>query len=541
MGLLGTLLGLALGWGIAQFTVRAIAQTVNTLYFHSTTEAASWHWGEAALAGLLGLTASALAGWLPARDAAATPPAQMLQRGNRSDGFRWLLRPSVGVALVGLALVAHQLPPWRTADGGATPWAGYLAAFLWVGGAGILAGQLFAPLARWGQKGSSRQPSRFYAASQLREATGRHRLATAGLVVAVAMAGGMSILVSSFETTVTRWLDQVMKADLFVASQGSNSQASHQRLQASLWQALWNAPEVVDGHLSQSFEIDFEAQHTRLTGIATKQEGSLLGPIWLKRPASPFLQTTPSSARTQGVISEPFAHRFQRDVGDVLVLPTPLGPQEVEVVGIYADYGNEFGNVIIPLATLHQWFQDDRVRRLSVTLREDASLEALQARWRQDHPGIVVTDQRTLRNEALRIFHQTFAVTHGLKWIGIAVAMAGLGLALASMLMERERELMTLRALGLTRKGIGQSAAWESLGMATAGLIGGLFLSLILGHLIIYVINRQSFGWTLLFQIPWREFLWLGAGLLAISALTGGFTAQRVMRVPTDQPSTRTE
>jgi putative ABC transport system permease protein len=153
----------------------------------------------------------------------------------------------------------------------------------------------------------------------------------------------------------------------------------------------------------------------------------------------------------------------------------------------------------------------------------------------------VVTDQRTLRNEALRIFHQTFAVTHGLKWIGIAVAMAGLGLALASMLMERERELMTLRALGLTRKGIGQSAAWESLGMATAGLIGGLFLSLILGHLIIYVINRQSFGWTLLFQIPWREFLWLGAGLLAISALTGGFTAQRVMRVPTDQPSTRTE
>ncbi|MGY8690256.1 MAG: FtsX-like permease family protein, partial [Verrucomicrobiales bacterium] len=101
--------------------------------------------------------------------------------------------------------------------------------------------------------------------------------------------------------------------------------------------------------------------------------------------------------------------------------------------------------------------------------------------------------------------------------------------ALASMLMERQRELATLRALGFGQREIGQTTAWESLGLATVGLIVGFLLSVVLGHLIVYVINRQAFGWTLIFDLPLRDFALLAIGVLAISALVGYLTGSRSM------------
>ncbi|MFT4640223.1 MAG: putative ABC transport system permease protein [Verrucomicrobiales bacterium] len=526
MGGIGTLVGLLLGWLMAQVTVRAIAQTVNALYYNNTTKAAAWHWNEALLAGALGVLASAVAGWLPAKDASETPPAQMLQRGTRSDGIRLFMKPWLGVVLIILAAIAHVAPPWRTPDSSSIPIAGYASAFLWVAGAGILSGALFPVIARLANSLDELSPGLHHAASQLRQATGRHRLATAGLVVAVAMAGGMSILVGSFETTVTRWLDNVMKADLFIACQGTGNASSRNRIQSDTWQTLKADPAVGLCEVSQYYRITFEGRPTVLVGVDLHTGERSMDPIWLITPPA----TLPEGAEEEwGVMSEPFAYRFNKNVGDVINIPTPYGPQKVKLVGIFADYGNEFGSVVVSRQSLNAWYKDDRAARMAVQLRSDADLSEVQARWMQAHPGIVVTNNRQLRSEAIRIFRQTFAVTHGLKWIGVFVALAGLALALASMLMERQRELATLRALGFGQREIGQTTAWESLGLATVGLIVGFLLSVVLGHLIVYVINRQAFGWTLIFDLPLRDFALLAIGVLAISALVGYLTGSRSM------------
>ena len=525
MGALGALIGLLLGWGMAQLTVRAIAQTVNALYYSNTTAAAGWHWGEAFMAGSLGILASGLAGWLPAKEASQTPPAQILQRGTRSDGLRVLTKPWVGVALLIMAGLTHFSPPWRSADGTSIPLAGYASAFLWVAGAGVLCGTLFGLLARLGTALSDNRPALFYASSQLRQATGRHRLATAGLVVAVAMAGGMSILVGSFEQTVTRWLDSVMKADLFVACQGIGNASSRNRLHESTWRALKEEPAVANCEVSQFYRIRLDGKPTILAGVDLKESVGSLAPIWLEAPPKDLAEVP---GKTWGVMSEPFAYRFSKAVGDVVNVPTPQGTQTITVVGIFADYGNEFGSLVVEREALSQWFSDERAARMAIALREGTDLSAIQAEWLQRYPGIVVTNNRELRGEALRIFHQTFAVTHGLKWIGVFVALAGLALALASMLVERQHELTTLRSLGLVHREIGRLAAWESLGLAIAGLVTGIALSLVLGHLIIFVINRQAFGWTLLFKVPWVDLAILTGGVLAISALVGYWTGSRV-------------
>jgi putative ABC transport system permease protein len=129
LGLLGGALGLVLGWAGAQFAVRAVGQTVNALYYATTVEAASLAPGELVLGLGLGLGASLVAGWWPARLAASTPPAQVLPRGAPpAAGGRWQRSFALGAGCVGLGVVLAQLSPLRLDGGGRFPLAGYAAA-----------------------------------------------------------------------------------------------------------------------------------------------------------------------------------------------------------------------------------------------------------------------------------------------------------------------------------------------------------------------------------------------------------------------------
>jgi putative ABC transport system permease protein len=126
-------------------------------------------------------------------------------------------------------------------------------------------------------------------------------------------------------------------------------------------------------------------------------------------------------------------------------------------------------------------------------------------------PGLSILTNRYLRSEILRIFHQTFAVTYALEFIGIVVAVIGLGMTLSSILLDRRTELTTLRTLGLNRGELARATAFEGGLLALCGVIAGTAASLGLGWILIYVINKQSFGWTLQFRVPWPALAALGA------------------------------
>jgi putative ABC transport system permease protein len=167
-----------------------------------------------------------------------------------------------------------------------------------------------------------------------------------------------------------------------------------------------------------------------------------------------------------------------------------------------------------------EWFNDRRAINLAATLRPDVEPASVRERWAADFPGLAVRTNRTLREEVLTIFHQTFAVTHALKAIGVAVAVGGLALALFSLLLDRRGELVVLRELGFRRRGIMAAVALEGLALSVIGLSGGLVLSLGLGWLLIFVINKQSFGWTLAYAVPLDGLALLAAGVLLAAMLT---------------------
>jgi putative ABC transport system permease protein len=187
-------------------------------------------------------------------------------------------------------------------------------------------------------------------------------------------------------------------------------------------------------------------------------------------------------------------------VGDRLTLS--LGT--FEVLGIYFDYSNERGWVILDRATLLRYLPDPRPSSLALYLRPGADAGEVRRRIEQVTAGrsLATFSNRSLRVEALRIFDRTFAITWALEAVAVLVAVLGVAGALLALVIDRRREVGLLRFLGASAGQVKRMVLCE------AGLLGlvsnaaGLALGYVLSFVLIYVINVQSFGWTMRFHWP---------------------------------------
>ncbi|MCH8473915.1 MAG: FtsX-like permease family protein [Opitutales bacterium] len=516
LGLVGSALGVLLGGLLAQLTVGAVGQTINTLYQGGGTYRVQWTGADILSGFLLGVGASLVAGLIPLRDALRTPAAQVLMQGNKAPGLALLRRPWPGLLMVGVGYLLTFFPP-LVLDGGARfPAGGYLTAFLWLIGGTFLIGTLFPPLGRWGRDLVTRwKPVLRPGVSRLHRATTRHRLAAAGLFIAVSMAGGMTLLVGSFEHTVERWLEHRFRADLYINALGAQGPESDHFISSERWRSLANRPEVVAADPFRSVRIQIEGTTTFLTSSDLTLLDEWQTPLWIERPRGEvdWLKRTPEGL-VPAISNEAFAERFRVGVGDVLEVPSQEGQQSVVIKGIQAEYGNEQGALLVDRRWLSQWLGEENLTNLTLFLREGEDPELLAEKWSGEFPGLAFRSNEALRETAKGIFRQTFGITHALKFIALLVALLGLALTLVAIFREAVQELKILRNLGLTSGEIASNAAIEGTGITIVGLSGGLLFSFGLGWLLIEVINKQSFGWTLLWAVPVGEIALFSAGLL---------------------------
>lgn len=534
LGAIGGAAGVILGWLGAQGAVRAVGRTVNMLYFATTVSQADLTAREVVIGVVMGVVASVLAGWWPAREAARTPPAQILGRTSAPGPLLWR-SPLSGAVILAVGWLLIHAPPIRLASGARFPLAGYAAAFLWILGGGILCASALPHIAgrfRWmGRQG----PSRRVALGHLARPSGRHRLAAASLLCAVGMSAGMAILVASFESTIRGWMARSLQADLYVYSAAARSASADDHISAVTWKALAAQPGIAQEWVLAAYPIQLGAGAPALltgTDLRLTQERSNLP--WVEAPRDPAVF---DPARNAGLclVSESFSDRFGVQRGGMITLPTPAGPQRLRVAGVYSDYGNERGTVMVQWEQLVRWMHDDSATHISLFLQPGRNPLAMRWRLKRAFPGLQVLTYAELRGQILGVFRQTFTITYALEVIGVVVAVTGLALAMASILLDRRDELTSLRALGFSRGEMAWAGSAEGLALALWAIVGGLALSLALGWLLIHVINKQSFGWTLGFRIPWRELAGLSVAVAAAGWLVSFVVGWWGANLPADQ------
>jgi putative ABC transport system permease protein len=224
------------------------------------------------------------------------------------------------------------------------------------------------------------------------------------------------------------------------------------------------------------------------------------------------------------LISEPFALREGLGVGDALSLETPHGVARFRVAAVYYDYSTDRGVVLMSRVTFERFFGAQRPTNLAVYLRPGSRPSDVQRELVRQlgdrHPAFIRTNAM-LRQQALRIFDNTFSVTYALEAIAMIVGMLGIAGTLATLILDRRRELNMLSLLGAVRRQIRRMVLIEAgfIGVVSQVLAfgGGLALAVLL----IYVINVQSFGWTIQFDLP-LAFLAQSSAVLLAAALAAG-------------------
>ncbi|MEB3198238.1 MAG: ABC transporter permease [Candidatus Sericytochromatia bacterium] len=534
VGSLGGLLGLGLGSVLARGAVAAVSQTVDALYVDTSAQAVAWDPLPFAIGWVAGVTLSLVAALAPALEAAGTSPALAMRAGSwearqRGRSGRWAL---VGVGLVALAAAAASVP----AHGG-PPWGGYLAAALLV-----LGTSFWAPLT---VEGLSWAVERLTAGGRLsapvllgvrnfRRAVGRNGVAVAALMVGAAMTVGVATMVGSFRGTVTAWIETTLPGAYYVnpAAAGTTSGfGAIATLDPSLPAILRRVPGVVDVEAFRERVLPYAGVAIRLGGAdmdVLARHGSMV----LRDPGDPRGLFAACVGTDRVLVSEALSIKHGVDPGEDLLLPTPLGVRPFRVLAVYHDYSSDQGYVLMDRQTYQRWWRDDAITDIAVYAAPETDREALRGHLQTAlgaRPVTLVASE-AVRQQVMKVFDDTFAITYALHAVSITVSLLGVAGTLAALVLERSREIAIQRQIGLLRRQVAAMVMTEAglIGLAGAGLglLGGGMLALLL----IEVINRQSFGWSVGFAIPWGFVAGTVAAVVGAAVLAGWLPAHSAAR-----------
>ena len=229
------------------------------------------------------------------------------------------------------------------------------------------------------------------------------------------------------------------------------------------------------------------------------------------------------------IVSELFSYRHGVRRGDTIRLALGSGIVELGVAGVFYDYSGERDLLIGDRVALGEHLPDPRLSSAGVYLRPDADLEGSHAALARAVSGrdVEVTPTRSIREEAIRIFDRAFAITHALELIAMFVAILGMAEALLNLVFDRRSELALLRMHGASTGQV------RRLVLVQAGLLGllaslvGLALGAVNSQIILRVIHKQSFGWSVQLHWPW-EFLAAVLGAIVVASVVAGLYPARI-------------
>lgn len=526
LGAVGAACGILLGLAIGHALVRLVSRTINDLYFVVAVNELTLPAATLAKALLAGLGTALLAALIPALEVAAGAPQLGLARSVIEQRARHLARRLIGAsALFALAAAACIVFSSRSLL------AGFAALFLLLLAVAAATPAALRALARLGAHlaaGSS--PVLRLALADVAASLSRTGVAVAALGMALTAMIGVAVMVESFRGSLREWLLQTMRADVYVSAPGPGD-ALARRLEPAVMRALLAVPGI---------RAHSEARRVVVGSARGPLEVNALHLVADGESAFRFTQGDAARAWPQVrsgavLISEPLAWRLALRPGDALALTTASGAQDFPIAGVYREYGNDRGEVLMDLAVYRRLWRDTAVGGLGIYVAPGVPVPQVVAQLRaaaRGGPALFIRSNADIRELSMRIFERTFVITRVLYWLAAGVAAIGLVSALLAWELERARELALLRTLGVTPRGSALLVLSQTLFMGIAAFLAAVPAGFITALVLTEVINRRAFGWRIDLHLSAGQFG--NALLLALAAalVAGLYPAWRSARAP---------
>jgi putative ABC transport system permease protein len=525
LGIVGAALGLGLGLVIGRELITLVSQTINDLYFvvavSETTLPAS-----SVVKALLGGFGTALAAaLLPALEVAGSAPQLSLRRSVLEAravrlARRLIIVSAVMAASAGIIVLVS----------GRSLLAGFAALFMLLLSVAAITPAVLRGLARAAARiVGPASPIARLAFGDIAASLSRTGVAVAALGMAVAAMIGVSIMVESFRESLRDWLGHTMRADVYVTAPGPGSDRPERRIEPEVMRALLATPGIDDHSESRQVVVESPSGPVPLTALQLTRVGYSA----LQLVEGDAARAWPEFQQGAVLISEPLAWRLQLKLGDTLPLSTARGLRTFRVAGVYREYGNDRGNVLMSLRQYRNLWRDDQITAMGIYLAPGAQPGGVIAGMRAAVHGrqaLLIRSNADIRAVSMRIFERTFVITRVLYWLAAGVAAVGLVSSLLAWELERSHELAIVRSIGLTPAGAAVLIEAQTGFMGLVALVAAIPAGLLTAIVLTDVINRRAFGWRIDLHLTVTQFT--DALLLALAAalMAGVYPAWRTAR-----------
>ncbi len=489
----------------------------------------------------IGMAVAALGGWIPARAAARQPPAQALKGGEQETSLAQHAS-LFGLGLFGAGVGLAFLPRL-----GGLPLFGYVSIACLLFGAVLLV----PALTRWLLALTPRSGRVVLdtAVAQLQSNVAQSTLSLASIIVSFSLMVAMAIMVYSFRDSFDHWLGKLLPADVQLREPPGNdtaylSAADQARIAAvkgvarvefrRTRQLLLEAARPPITLIARDMDPAHAAEQLPLVDTATHAAAATPRPGEPRAPAEPAV--SPNGHDVSQIqpawISESVQDNYGYRPGDRITLPLAGRPVTFVIAGEWRDYARSTGAVVITRRSYTADTGDDTANEGSVWLDGRLAAADVEAGIRSAFAGGATLELLTstaLRERSLRIFDRAFAITYGLEAIAVIIGLAGVSFAASSTALARRAEFGMLRHVGMLRRQVIGMLAGEGMLLSLFGVTYGLGLGAVLSLVLVYVINRQSFNWSIDLAVPWWQLAALSAVLVLAAALTAVWSGRAAL------------
>ena len=492
VGAAGSLVGVVLAVLIAAALLQALAGDLGNGQLHAA--GASLQTAPLAMLGffIMGIGVAAIGAWMPARNAARLPPAQSLKGGSDDHAVLATTSARVGIALLLAGAGLTRLPPVF-----GLPVFGYVAIALLLFGTVLLVPALTIRILRVAPL--TGRVVLDTAIAQLKDSVGVSTLSLASVIVSFSLMVAMAVMVYSFRASFEHWLGRLLPAEIELREPlGSDTAFLSPDMQTRL--AALDGVDRIEFRRARQILLD--AEHPPVTLIArnaSDQEAADALPLVRK-----MTQTLPPTADPVW-ISEPLQDLYDYQLGDRILLPLGAQRRPFIVAGIWRDYARSSGAAVVSRRTYVEATGDRSANEGSIWLNGRRSAAATEAELRAVlTPGgsLDIMTTSALRQRSLQIFDRAFAITYALEVIAVLIGLTGVSFAASSTALARRAEFGMLRHIGMLRRQVIGMLACEGCLLSLFGAVYGLLLGGGLSLVLVYVVNRQSFNWSIDLAVP---------------------------------------
>ena len=514
LGVLGALLGVAAGYALAALALRFFGGDLGAGYFPGIKPQVVFTPVAATVFFALGLGVALLGCLGPALEAARAKPAVALKAGNDEAALAHLSRVWPSLVCLALAGLFAFAPPVFE-----LPLFGYFAiALLLIGGIGLmprLASTAFRLLNRPILRASNPPPVLALTLSRLANAPGQASIALGGVLASFSLMVAMGIMVASFRVSVDDWMRHILPADLYVRSSAGGTSGFFGKPEQD---AIARAAGANQVQFLRTRPLSLAADRPDVVLIArdidANDPGRLLFLVGAARPV-------PGGARPAWV-SEAMLDLYGVQVGQTLMLPLGGRPAPFFIAGVWRDYANQSGSIVVRLADYRALTGALEVTDAAIYAGDAAATDKIERALRQLPFGAALQLARPgeIRAMSLQIFDRSFAVTYLLEAIAIVIGLSGVAATFSAQTLARAREFGMLRHVGVTRGQVLGILACEGGLLTSLGVACGFVLGLVISLILVFVVNPQSFHWTMGLHLPWGLLGTVAAVLVAASVGT---------------------